>query len=145
MTDPGQSAEELSGEALELPPERRSAFLDQACRDTPELRSLVEHLLEKHQRGGDFLVDPAFTPDGNAALTAASTAVTPGRFQAGQLIADRFAIELTVAAAASHDCQLRYSQKFSIIQTLLSVVQPATAKCRRSGDGIPLVPMKLSF
>ena len=53
--------------------------------------------------------------------------------------------ELTVAAAAAHDCQLRYSQKFSIIQTLLSVVQPPTAKCRRSGDGIPLVPKRLSF
>jgi hypothetical protein len=53
--------------------------------------------------------------------------------------------ELTVAAAAAHDCQLRYSQKFSIIQTLLSVVQPAIAKCRPSGDCIPLVPKKLSF
>lgn len=51
--------------------------------------------------------------------------------------------ELTVAAA--HHRQLRYSQKFAIIQALLSVVQPAIAKCRRSGDCIPLVPMKLNF
>jgi serine/threonine protein kinase len=62
MTDPGQSAEELFGEALELPPESRSAFLDQACRETPEVRSLVEQLLQKHQRAGSFLVDPLLTP-----------------------------------------------------------------------------------
>jgi len=31
MTEPRQSAEELFGEALELPPEGRSAFLDRVC------------------------------------------------------------------------------------------------------------------
>jgi hypothetical protein len=53
-TDPRQSAEELFGEALELPPERRSAFLDQACRDAPELRRRVEQLLERDQQAGSF-------------------------------------------------------------------------------------------
>ena len=45
MTEPGQSAEDLFGEALELPPESRATFLDQACRDAPELRRQVEQLL----------------------------------------------------------------------------------------------------
>ncbi len=63
MTEPGQSAEDLFGEALELPPESRATFLDQACRDAPELRRQVEQLLVKHQRAGSFLVDPAFTLD----------------------------------------------------------------------------------
>jgi hypothetical protein len=37
MTEPRQSAEELFGEALELPPEGRSAFLEQACGHNAEL------------------------------------------------------------------------------------------------------------
>jgi hypothetical protein len=87
MTDPGPSAEELFGEALELPPERRSAFLDQVCRDAPALRRAVERLLEQDQQAGSFLANPAFIPGGNATLTAASTPVSPGRFESGQLIA----------------------------------------------------------
>src|ERR1700733_604141 len=97
MTDPRQSAEELFGEALELPVERRSAFLDQACRDAPELRRLVDRLLEKEQQAGSFLANPAFTPDRTTAQTAANTAGSPGRFQAGQLIANRFAIVRFIA------------------------------------------------
>ncbi len=83
MTEPRQSAEELFGEALELPAERRSAFLDQACRDNPELRSVVERLLEKHQGAGNFLVDPAFTPDGMGTLSVAGPAFSAGRFHSG--------------------------------------------------------------
>jgi Tol biopolymer transport system component len=97
MTDPRQSAEELFGEALELPVERRSAFLDRACRDAPELRRLVDRLLEKEQQAGSFLANPAFTPDRKTAQTAANTAGSPGRFQAGQLIANRFAIVRFIA------------------------------------------------
>src|SRR5271156_4079237 len=40
MADLEQSAEQLFGEALDLPAEQRSAFLDQACRGAPELRRL---------------------------------------------------------------------------------------------------------
>ncbi len=40
-----QSAESLLGAALDLPPEQRSAFLDEACRDLPELRYAVNELL----------------------------------------------------------------------------------------------------
>jgi len=42
MADLEQSAEQLFSEALDLPPEHRSAFLDQACRGVPELRRLVD-------------------------------------------------------------------------------------------------------
>ncbi len=62
MTDPWRAAEELFGEVLELPPERRSAFLDQACRNAPELRSRVEQLLEEDERAGDFLATPVMGP-----------------------------------------------------------------------------------
>jgi hypothetical protein len=39
MADHERAAEQLFGEALSLRPERRSAFLDQACHEAPELRS----------------------------------------------------------------------------------------------------------
>jgi hypothetical protein len=58
MADQEQSAELLFTEALDLPPERRAAFLDQACHGAPKLRSLVEKLLSEHQRLGSFLAEP---------------------------------------------------------------------------------------
>ena len=66
MADLEQSAEQLFGEALELQPERRAAFLDQACRGAPELRRLVEELLRDNQLAGSFLAKPILTPEGRA-------------------------------------------------------------------------------
>src|SRR3974390_801113 len=37
----------------------QSRYLDQACRDKPELRQRVEILLREHQRAGSFLEEPA--------------------------------------------------------------------------------------
>ena len=93
MTDPRPSAETLFGEALELPPERRTAFLDQACRDAPELRRLVEQLLEQDQQAGSFLASSRIGSngyDGDANSPA-------GRFQPAQLIADRFCVVRFIA------------------------------------------------
>jgi eukaryotic-like serine/threonine-protein kinase len=127
MTDPGQSAEELFGEVLELPVERRSAFLDRACRDAPELRRLVEQLLERDQQAGSFLGNPAFTPDGNAALTAANTAVRPGRFQAGQLIADRFAIVRFIARGGMGEVYEARDQFLGDASVALKIIRPEIA------------------
>ena len=127
MTDPGQLAEELFGEALELPPERRSAFLDQACRDAPELRRLVERLLEQDQQAGSFLGNPAFTPDGNATQTAASTMPGPGRFQAGQLIADRFAIVRFIARGGMGEVYEARDQFLQDACVALKIIRPEIA------------------
>jgi serine/threonine protein kinase len=127
MTDPGQSAEELFGEALELPVERRSAFLDQACRDAPELRRLVEQLLKKDQQAGSFLANPAFIPDGNTALTAASTAASPGRFQAGQLIANRFAIVRFIARGGMGEVYEARDQFLQDASVALKIIRPEIA------------------
>lgn len=74
MADLDQSAEQLFGEALELQPERRAAFLDQACRGAPELRRLVEELLRENQLAGSFLAEPLLSPDGRASLSATQSA-----------------------------------------------------------------------
>jgi hypothetical protein len=50
--------EQLLVAALELPPEKRAAVLDDACRDTPELSRLVDELLADYERAGSFLGRP---------------------------------------------------------------------------------------
>src|ERR1700755_718757 len=63
MLDREQSAERLFVAALELPPEQRSAFLDKACPNAPELRRRVEALLADNDRAGSFLESPLLVPD----------------------------------------------------------------------------------
>jgi eukaryotic-like serine/threonine-protein kinase len=49
--------EQLFGEAMELPREERSAFLEKACRGVPELQRAVEALLAENDRLSGFLSD----------------------------------------------------------------------------------------
>ncbi len=55
-------AEQLFGEAIELPREQRAAFLGEACREAPEVRRLVEALLQENDRLSGFLSAPVFRP-----------------------------------------------------------------------------------
>ncbi len=48
-------AEQLFGDALQFPPENRSAFLDAACRGMPQVRRAVEDLLAENDRLSGFL------------------------------------------------------------------------------------------
>jgi serine/threonine protein kinase len=73
MADREQAAEQLFGEALSLRPERRSAFLDQACREAPELRQLVEELLLQNERIGSFLAVPLVNPVNPSAVLIGDT------------------------------------------------------------------------
>jgi serine/threonine protein kinase/formylglycine-generating enzyme required for sulfatase activity/dienelactone hydrolase len=59
MDNREQSVEEVFGAALDIPVERRSAFLDEACRGVPEVRRLVEEMLGENDRLGSFLNRPA--------------------------------------------------------------------------------------
>ena len=58
MANLEQSAEQLFGVVLDLPPEQRAAFLDRACGDVPELRRMVDDLLANNDRLGSFLGHP---------------------------------------------------------------------------------------
>jgi serine/threonine protein kinase len=53
-------AEQLFGEALKLPREQRGAFLDAACRGTPEVRSAVENMLAENYRLSGFLSESPY-------------------------------------------------------------------------------------
>ncbi len=63
--DQWRRIEPLLDEALDLPPEERSAFLDSACADDPDLRADVEALLAADEGAGAFLGTPAgeYAPD----------------------------------------------------------------------------------
>jgi serine/threonine protein kinase len=54
-----QRIEELFGEALEIPPDLRGAFLSKACGSDDALRREVDALLGSHKRAGNFIQAPA--------------------------------------------------------------------------------------
>lgn len=79
MDNREQSVEELFGAALDLPVERRAAFLDDACRELPQIRRRVEALLEENDRVGSFLNQPvvgARAAKGRGDSTAAMSDLT---------------------------------------------------------------------
>jgi serine/threonine protein kinase/Tol biopolymer transport system component len=127
MTEPGPSAEELFGEVLELPPESRSAFLDQACRHDPELRRQLEQLLLENDRIGSFLAHPAFTPDGTGTRSALGPPATPGRFESGQLIAARFAIVRFIARGGMGEVYEAKDQFLQDAAVALKIIRPEIA------------------
>ena len=53
-------AEQLFGEALDLPREERAAFLAKACRDAPAVQKVVLALLEENDRLTGYLSDPPY-------------------------------------------------------------------------------------
>ena len=57
MDYPDTIVKQLFGEALELPPEQRAAFLDRACEGRSELRRQVEAILAENERLNGMLSD----------------------------------------------------------------------------------------
>jgi formylglycine-generating enzyme required for sulfatase activity/dienelactone hydrolase len=70
-------AEQLFGEALDLPPELRAAFLDAACRGSRDVRQAVEALLAKNDRLNGFLSESPYGFTGEA-TTKAGPWLAPG-------------------------------------------------------------------
>ena len=80
-----QSAEELFGVTRDLPPERRSAFLDKACKGIPEVRQLVEEMLKRDERLKSYLPHGSAedgagldTSQGGGATTVVDSTATMG-------------------------------------------------------------------
>ena len=78
MGQQSQSVEKLFGEALDMEPEARRAFLDAACHDDPALKHLVEQLLVKDERAGSFLNKPLFDFSTKAGIHTDAMLLTPG-------------------------------------------------------------------
>ena len=80
MANQQESAEEIFGAALDLPPEQRPAYLAAACRGSVELRHMVEALLLDHERLGNFLTDSPLPPPLPPTPSQDTiTLLTPGR------------------------------------------------------------------
>jgi len=58
--------------------EEQSHYLDQACRDKPELRQRVERLLREHQQVGSFLENPVPPPTKSTLLLTEPPTQKPG-------------------------------------------------------------------
>ncbi len=63
-------------EAMELPVEERSGFLDEACKNDPEMRREVEALLESLDESSEFIETPAF--ESMEAFSAEPRVTLPG-------------------------------------------------------------------
>src|ERR1700728_3279812 len=83
-----EAAEQLFGEALELPREQRGAFLERACAGRPQLRRMVEDLLDENDRLSGFLSAPVY---GKAQTTA--TAAGPVVVAGTRLLERYFILE----------------------------------------------------
>ena len=73
-----QSVEKVFGDALDMVPEARRAFLEAACHDEPELKHLVEQLLVEHERAGSFLKKPFVDFSSKAGIHTDPLPLTPG-------------------------------------------------------------------
>ncbi len=127
MTDPKQSAEELFGEALELPTEGRAAFVERMCGHDPDLRRRLEQLLLQDARAGSFLGAPAFTPDGAGTVSTVGPPRTLGRLHAGQLIAGRFAIVRFIARGGMGEVYEARDQFLQDAGVALKIIRPEIA------------------
>jgi serine/threonine protein kinase/Flp pilus assembly protein TadD len=97
-----QSVEQLFGDAIDMEPEARHAFLDAACQDEPELKRLVEQLLMEDERAGSFLKKPVVdfltTTDTTAnRVSDTDAASASARFHTGDIIAGRFFVVRFIA------------------------------------------------
>ena len=86
MISPPQSIEQLFLAARELSPADRRAFLDQACRKSPELRRLVEQRLVADTTQNHASATPGDSLPGDSGPSHS------GRFALGQVIAGRFTV-----------------------------------------------------
>ena len=77
-----QKVGQLYHEALDLPAERRSAFLDRACAGDEGLRHEVESLLGAHQQAGDFIESPAMNVAAERMARQQEAATLSGRIGA---------------------------------------------------------------
>jgi eukaryotic-like serine/threonine-protein kinase len=141
MASQQQSIEHLFGAALDRRPEERCAFLDRACANAPEIRQRVEELLLADERAGSFLEKPLLISRAEKLDTTKSTAEAsagsaissvldpplPGRFEPGQIIADRFVVVRFIARGGMGEVYEVEDQFLQGVHVALKVILPQIA------------------
>src|SRR6516225_3930544 len=112
MAGERETVEQLFAAALELAPEERTAFLEKACRDSPELEPVVREMLDREEQMGSFLAQPLyevrraaaqFAPceDDRSIIPPQYRAIARGtsgpRWKVGDVLIDRFVIVRYIA------------------------------------------------
>jgi len=62
MNTPQKPDESIFEAVLQLPPDRRAGYLDQACAGDAQLRQRVEALLLAHEQAGHFMTESVPPP-----------------------------------------------------------------------------------
>ena len=131
MADSQKFVEELFEAALAQPPEQRSAYLDVACPDSPEVRHLVKMLLQADEQAGSFLQTPLLSPSDGPSQQAAPT------LELGSTVAGRFHIHRFIARGGmgevyeAWDAQLRERVAIKTIRPDLAQSPEAIDRFRR--------------
>ena len=88
MSEPYKPVGAIFDAAIELPTERRAAYLDTACGGDQALRQRVEALLRAHELAGTFMGSPAVTPQRETHLPTEKTGDRIGRYKLLQQIGE---------------------------------------------------------
>jgi serine/threonine protein kinase len=130
MISPAQSVEQLLIAARERSPAERVAFLDNVCRDSPEIRRMVENrLLAEDDESSESTVDcsaPGSTSDGSPFLSAPTPSRT-SRFAPGQTIASRFTVVRYIARGGMGEVYEVEDRFLQGVHVALKMIRPEIA------------------
>ena len=92
-----ETIEEVFEAALALPVQERTAFLRQACGDSPELRRSVEELLALDEQAGSFLRTPLLPEENDQISSEKAPGSTSSSLPTGCMLAGRFTLNRFLA------------------------------------------------
>ena len=138
MDKQDEAAKRLFGEAVGLPRDRRSAFLDGACAGEPALRREVEDLLDSNDRLSGFLSEPAYVHAAAEAGMASQTVV----LTAGARLLERYVIIGNLGAGGmgvvyrARDEKLDRDVAIKMLQRGLLTSDEARSRFRREAQAL---------
>jgi eukaryotic-like serine/threonine-protein kinase len=135
MATQTELVEQLFEAALALKPEEREAFLQQASGHDEELRQTVEELLVEDANAGSLLEHPPFALLTQAVMgpgrtvTAYETLLpsSPGRFEPGQVLLDRFVIIRFIAKGGMGEVYEAEDSFLQSVHVALKAILPQIA------------------